>query len=32
MAETLWRAQNRACGGTSPPDEALALIMKKLAS
>jgi tetratricopeptide (TPR) repeat protein len=32
MAETVWHAQNRACAGTSPPDEALALIMKKLAS
>jgi tetratricopeptide (TPR) repeat protein len=32
MAETLWRAQNRACGETDPRDEALALIMKKLAS
>jgi tetratricopeptide (TPR) repeat protein len=32
MAEMVWRAQNQACAGTSPPDEALALIMKKLAS
>jgi len=32
MAEAVWRAQNRACAGASPPEEALGLIMKKLAS
>jgi hypothetical protein len=32
MAERVWRAQTRACAGTSSGDEALALVMKKLAS
>ena len=32
MAERVWRAQTRACAGTSSRDEALALVMKKLAS
>jgi hypothetical protein len=32
MAEMAWRAQTRACDGAWPPDEALTLIMKKLAS
>lgn len=32
MAQMVWRARNEACAGTSPPDEALSLIMRKLAS
>ena len=32
MAQMVWRARNGVCADTSPPDEALALIMKKLAS